>query len=182
MSAYLVNYDTIDLLVSAALEPRFLRDHSSGITIYAKNGEIETATDAMCYSLEADQYAKEHLSVTLHNDDGNTLGRELAAANYRSLMARYPKDHTEGGCLAHAAAYTYRPVSRADATLHDVLGAIMCYRYQTCERNDERTGFWGYFCQYLERSVISELPEVKWEYTRPKNESISLYELAKGMK
>ena len=166
--------------MSAALEPRFLRDHSSGLTIYAKNGEIETATDEMAHRLVADNYSKEHLSVTLRSEDGNLLGRELAAANYRSLMARYPKDHTEEGCLEYAAAYNYRHISRADATLYDVLGALGCYRYQSCERSDERTGFWGYFCQYLERSVISELPEVKWEFTRPKNESISIYELAKG--
>ena len=180
LSAYLVNKDTIDLLVSAAIEPRFLRAHSSGVTIYALRGEIVVDTDAMSKRVVNDPYSPIHDSITLGSEDGNLLGRELAAANYRSLMARYPKDHTEEGCLEYGAAYFYRPVSRADATLYDVLGAISCYRYQSCERINERTGFWGYFCQYLERSVVSELPEVKWEYTRPETESISIFDLARG--
>lgn len=183
LSAYLVNKDTIDLLVSAALEPRWLDPHSSGFTIYAHIGEIRTDTDELAQRVAVDTYAKDHHTVTLRNGDGDLLGRELYAANYRSLMSRYPRDFNEEGLAELLASYRYAPVWKDDATLSQLLGALHCFRYQSCERSDERLGFWGYFCNWLERAAVSTMCQ-SWEYVRPVRTVpiVSIFEMAKAAK
>jgi hypothetical protein len=180
MSAYLVNQDTINLLASAALDPMWRGHgaHTSGVSVYAETGHLKCHTREARDLVRPDGWSKRFEVFEATYSDGDTLARELAAANYFSMIARYPKEHDLATMYEYAAGHSFQRISAAEATRLDVLGAINCYRYQSCEAGDEYDRLWGRFCQALERRVVSELPGVGWEYKRPESAPVSIFELS----
>jgi hypothetical protein len=180
MSAYQVHRDTIDLLVSAAIDGLGDR-HSRGITVYVKDAkqihdeELRNAATPVSYD------TIKHLGIA----DGlaDALGRELIAANIVSLAARYqdvaaaldtqgwrgddnpmvgywPEDYTWKRVVigTHDGAHEI-------ATLKDVLGALACYDYQSSEAGDYDQSTAGIVTDAIRHKVILRITDT-WEWTR----------------
>jgi len=150
MSAYQVDIDLIDLIVSATTERDYNRDHTNPLYIYLPANTPTIYTDEMREMI----YTQIGYSViTLDNgqplahlgnraDRETLIGRELIAANCASLAARYSDTnaHQTGGMISYLPAdYTYRRICRDRfADYGHVFGALACYEYQSCETG-ERT-------------------------------------------
>jgi len=148
MSAYQVDTDLIDLIVSATTERDFNRDHTNPLYIYLPANTPTIYTDEMREMI----YTQIGYSViTLPNgqplahlgnraDRETLLGRELIAANCASLAARYSDTnaHQTGGMISYLPAdYTYRRICRDRfADYGHVFGALACFEYQSCETGD----------------------------------------------
>jgi hypothetical protein len=151
MSAYIVNPDHLRLLVSAAVRWR--------LAYYA-----------------AKPYSDQSNFRRITNDDGDRLMRMLYEANRHSVDHRYPgEDRLPGADLATDDVNGWAPEFRfVGEDIHDdsyalqVLKAIRCYTYQSCEDMEawedseaER------FCDALTIAGLSELPgyeDAAWEY------------------
>lgn len=152
MSAYQVDSDMIDLIVSAGImydwtgerRPVLLSAYfRTDVTIYT-----DAARECVRYVpnggqpwsvFECDSTGPRYWSV---NDIGTMIGRELVAANVASVAARYPRDtFTDriGGMVGYLPAdYAFRPVSRSRfADYAHVFGALACFEYQSCETGDD---------------------------------------------
>lgn len=184
MSAYMVNADTINLLSSAALDPawRMPGTHDSGLSVYAPTGQLKCHTKEARDLVRADGWSTKYEILDATYSDLGTIARELVAANYFSLIARYRQEYNLEEMQEVIEAHEFRPVNPTEATRLDVLGAIHCYRYQACEAGDEESRLWGRFCSALERRVVGELPGVKWEYTRPTSAPVSILAMVEGGK
>jgi hypothetical protein len=150
MSAYQVDTDLIDLIVSATTERDYNRDHTNPLYIYLPETAPVIYTAEMRELLET----REGYSViTLPNglplthlgnraDRETIIGRELIAANCASLAARYSDTNPDkiGGMIGYLPTdYTYRRVCRDKfADYGHVFGALACFEYQSCETG-ERT-------------------------------------------
>jgi len=148
MSAYQVDTDLIDLIVSATTERDINRDHTNPLYIYLPANTPTIYTDEMREMI----YTQIGYSViTLPNgqplahlgnraDRETLLGRELIAANCASLAARYSDTnaHQTGGMISYLPAdYTYRRICRDRfADYGHVFGALACFEYQSCETGD----------------------------------------------
>lgn len=89
------------------------------------------------------------------------VGAMLLAENRRSVDHRYDEDELED-------VYTHAPSSEREPV--EILKAIACYEYQSCEspRWDESEAY--NFCQALRRDVVRRLygyDEAEWEIDEP---------------
>ena len=145
MSAYQVDTDLIDLIVSATTERDYNREHINPLYIYLPETPPTIYTAEMRELVET----REGYSVlTMPNgqplahlgssaDRETIIGRELIAANCASLAARYSDTNAYkiGGMIGYLPAdYTYRRVCRDKfADYGHIFGALACYEYQSCE-------------------------------------------------
>lgn len=83
------------------------------------------------------------------NADG--VATMLRDENVRSLTARYPDDEHE---CAIGSVPLFRPFALSPV---QVLKAIHCYEYQTCETDDWDTTEAHAFCRALERRTMAAL-------------------------
>jgi hypothetical protein len=145
MSAYQVDTDLIDLIVSATTERDYNSDHQNPLHVYLS---AQTPTIYTAEMRELVETREGYSLLTLPNGQplahlGNSadretlIGRELIAANCASLAARYSDTDPNkiGGMIGYLPAdYTYRRVCRDRfADLGHVLGALACFEYQSCE-------------------------------------------------
>ena len=145
MSAYQVDTDLIDLIVSATTERDYNRDHINPLYIYLP---ANTPTIYTAELTELIDYREGYAVITLPNgqplshlgnraDRETLIGRELIAANCASLAARYSDTNADkiGGMISYLPAdYTYRRVCRDRfADFGHVFGALACFEYQSCE-------------------------------------------------
>jgi hypothetical protein len=150
MSAYQVNTDLIDLIVSATTERDYNRDHTNPLYIYLPKTAPVIYTAEMRELIE---YRNSYSVLTMPNgqplahlgnraDRETIIGRELIAANCASLAARYSDTNAEqtGGMISYLPTdYTYRRVYRDKfADYGHIFGALACFEYQSCETG-ERT-------------------------------------------
>lgn len=156
MSAFNVNKDTIDLLVSAwywtgdgHYMPELITDTTPRT---AKLSEFMEA--AAGYSP-----ARLPMSRTDSTAKMSALGAELIAENNASVNARYQED-------TEPAAYTYRTLKRMHNWEAVVFGAIACYEYQACETEEWRESFAYAYCQRLRRNIAGLIGANHWEYDR----------------
>lgn len=164
MSAYQVNRDTIDLMVSVLIEWGGLGRSS---TVYTYGGLpndpelLENTEHNACYNI----------TRTTHQE-ADALGRELIDANVSSLLARYNDPDNMPGlemCTYFAETYTWRRVDRDRVSVPRAMGAVRCYRYQACEHDTWR----GSFADELSARVMDKLVDLiseGWDYERPANE------------
>ena len=139
MSAYQVGTDTIDLIVSAAIETDYHGDaHRRSIVVYLRAEHVVyTEAARACITLgERGQPLRRFETF-----DGNVIGRELIAANIASVAARYPSDtftDRVGGMVGYLPDdYNYRRVMRDRfADYGHLFGALACYEYQSCETGE----------------------------------------------
>ena len=145
MSAYQVDPDLIDLIVSATTERDYNRDHTNPLYIYLP------ASQPTIYTAEINELIERregYAVITLPNGQplahlGNSadretlIGRELIAANCASLAARYSDTNAQqlGGMISYLPTdYTYRRICRDRfADYGHVFGALACFEYQSCE-------------------------------------------------
>lgn len=103
MSAYVVSFDTLDLLVTAALEGVA---HDRGLRVWHDGAVHEWRTD----------------------DDGQALGQMWHEWNVDSVNYRY-HEHTP----ADSYRYRRVTIGGVSATLWDVIASAECLNYQSCE-------------------------------------------------
>jgi hypothetical protein len=168
MSAYQVNQDTIDLMVSVLVEwGRGLRETPTTYT-YG-----EHPTDPELPFAVGNGFA----IVDTNHNTADALGRELIAANIRSLTARYSDGLSMVGYFPDD--YTWRRVTTDHATVARAMGAVNCYRYQACEFD----GWRGSFAAELSQRCLDKLVDMVaegWDYERPANSGtvVSIFEMA----
>ena len=145
MSAYQVDLDLIDLIVSATTERDYNRDHTNPLYMYLP---ANTPTIYTAEMRELIEHREGYSVITLPNGQplahlGNTadretlIGRELIAANCASLAARYSDTNAQqiGGMISYLPTdYTYRRICRDKfGDYGHVFGALACFEYQSCE-------------------------------------------------
>jgi hypothetical protein len=155
MSCYQVLPDQIDLIVSElfrgggnyrGIGDRFYFDVNGTVHTDAMRDRIEPCSAALPLSV---------ISVSSHAD-ADAVGRELVAANVASVRFRYPGADEMVGYLPEA--YSFRRVTDDRfATAGHVLGAVAGFRYQSCERGDERGSLWGSILAAVERRAIERV-------------------------
>lgn len=146
MSAYVVNTDLVDLIVTAA-DTLGRRRGGSGFFVRWDEGQAEWLT----------------------RDSLTDLGGLLLAENVRSVNYRYGETMpTDPAVLG----YQYRPVHDLGvsiaATWWDVLSGISCLRYQSCEHPEWGESLAARVLDRVERLVVDHLtPDTAaWEWTR----------------
>lgn len=144
MSAFLLGTDHIDFLLSAACRWQ--------LTYWAGKGSKPNSVD----------WRPVHVDFT----NADEIGRMLIEANDASVAYRY--DEPKEGA---AEDYRFRNVAigvRGTGPI-DVLKAVRCLEYQSCELPGwEQSDAWQ-FCQALTAHAISKLPGMdaaQWEWSR----------------
>lgn len=158
MSAYQVNKDTIDLMVSVISD---WGSRSLGRSIYTYG------TPPADHELLEQTEIRDGYNITRGElTEADALGRELIDANVRSLATRY-SDGVEM-CSYYAESYTWQRVDRDQCSIPRAMGAVNCYRYQACEF----AGWRGSFADELSQRVLDRLVDMiseGWDYERPVN-------------
>jgi len=134
MSAFVVDKTHIDVLVRAAIN----RDYHSEL-----------------------RYYHDHSWREVNHQTADTVGQMLWDENVRSVSYRYPHDSLESlpGRVDSPwlTPYLYR-FNTPVATAVEVLKAITCFEYQSCEHPGWETSEAHSFCKYLKDHAINQLP------------------------
>jgi hypothetical protein len=159
VSAYQVNKDTIDLMVSVLIE----WGGPGGRSPYTYTwGALPTDVELLENTEPREGYNITRASYT----EADALGRELIDANVKSLASRY-SDGVEM-CGYYSEGYTWKRVTMDDASVTRAMGAVRCYRYQACEHETWR----GSFADELSKAILDRLVDMiseGWDYERPAN-------------
>lgn len=156
MSCFQVNKDTLDLLASAS----FWTDRQ----IYSRFApETERLNDLVQMYADGENVLGIH--STQEHATIQAIGEELMRANIKSVLARY----NDGAEMIGYDTYTAEPIKewQGVATIEDVLGAIFCYEYQSCESEDWRNSWASEYCNALRKNICAKLSDGRWEYERP---------------
>lgn len=171
MSAYQVNQDTVDLIVSVLVTWGQGRGGSVNVYTY---GELPTDEQLQTETHQGSGYMMTRADYTT----ADALGRELIDANVRSLATRY-SDGVEM-CHYFSESYTWKPVLASAVSVARAMGAIKCYRYQACESSDWR----GSFAEGLTNAAMEQLIDMVstgWDYSRDENRNdsnvVSIFEM-----
>jgi hypothetical protein len=159
VSAYQVNRDTIDLMVSVLIEWGGIGGRSHGVYTYGRLPDDEELLE------NTEGRGGYHYTRTDHTT-ADALGRELIDANVRSLAARY-SDGVEM-CGYYSEGYIWRRVTSDEASIARAMGAVKCYQYQACEFDGWRNSF----AHELSARVMDKLVDMTsdgWDYERPAN-------------
>ena len=106
---------------------------------------------------------------TVEFTNADKIGAALIAENIASVMYRYPDCALDGlpGPIPTPSAIDYEmPVFGPQPKAVQVLKAISCYEYQSCEHPGWKTSAAKAFCEDLRTGAISHLPgyeEAEWE-------------------
>ena len=144
MSAYQVNQDTIDLMISALIDWGGNMGRSPYLYTY---GDLPNDPQLLDETEDRGEYKITRVSHT----EADALGRELIDANVMSLAARY-SDGVEM-CHYFAEGYTWRRVDPDTVSVPRAMGAVNCYRYQACEHATWR----GSYADELSQRVMDRL-------------------------
>lgn len=123
---------------------------------------VEAATGAMTYGTGGLYLAIDDTNerFCLTREDRDRIGQMLTDWNTASVNERYDEDDRY--------AYRYQsPQERWEPV--EILKAIACYEYQTCEASNWENSPARAFCDALRRLCIHHLPgyeEAPWEITR----------------
>lgn len=153
MSAYLVNEETIHVLVHTAIYRGGMDNPMHWATSAEANAEGTNGVRNTSYS--ADRYRVAMRGTEEH------IGQMLLDANAASLGALYGDDD--------AFVYTYRRPEFTDWEPVELLGILNCFEYQACEVTDWDTSEAYRFCCALRRRIEGLLPgahTAPWGVTR----------------
>lgn len=143
MSAFVVDKRHIDVLVRAAISYDY-----HGRLYYYHNGS----------------------SKEVNHQNADEVGQMLWNANVASVLYRYPHDSLESlpGRVDSPWLVPYSYDFQTTAiTAVEVLKAIACFDYQSCEHPDYEASEAHSFCQALQHHAINALPgydEAPWEW------------------
>lgn len=141
MSAFILEDDTIDLLVTAGT----MGSRDNGLRLYF-------AGEVIAYS----KY-----------EDTDLVGTILKTANYESVNYRY-QENTEVGTYNYR---TVGDIGGALIPWGQVLKSLDCYEYQSCEHPEWETSLAKAICSAIRRKVcraIADETETEWVWTREK--------------
>lgn len=166
MSAFLVGKVHIDALLTAALG----------------NGARD---DALYW------WTPEKGGRRVDHETVDAVGAMLVAENVKSVTARYsdiPDDldgapgPIDNGFAVAAMKGEYRFERTREFSTGELLAAISCYEYQSCEHDGWDSSDAKAFCDYLRKHLCRKVPgyEDTWELTERGNPPRSLYEMARG--
>ncbi len=174
MSAYQVNKDTIDLMVSVLIDWGNPGGRSPYVYTY---GDLPMDSEL----LEETEGRGGYNVTRATYETADALGRELIDANVKSLTARY-SDGVEM-CGYYSEGYTWQRVTIDDASVTRAMGAVKCYQYQACEFDGWKTSF---ACE-LSARVMDKLVDMiseGWDYERPAHsvKVVSLMDIVRAQK
>ena len=115
MSAFIVDYKTIDNILSIRLNSDVLTQYC-----YLKS-EFETLFDNYA------GYTRDYLIY----DNLEALGKEFLRLNIASVNARYPQDEEP---MDYADFYKFNSID--DISIAQALKSLNCLMYQSCEQDD----------------------------------------------
>lgn len=163
MSAFIVGKAHIDALVVAGL--KLGRRHGEPMTWFAQPLTQEDERDAYQrgepWGPRSIQLANERRRE-LTGETAERVGQMLWAENQHSVNHRYDEEEWE-------EVYTFDHRMAAWSVPIDpikVIGAIACYRYQTCEHPEWERSEASQYVDALERACIRALPgydDAPWE-------------------
>jgi hypothetical protein len=173
MSAYQVNQDTVDLIVSVLVS---WNKRGGSPTVYTYG---EPPTDEQL--ITETETGRGYMMTRADYTTADAIGRELIDANVKSLATRY-SDGVEM-CSYYSESYTWKPVLDSQVLVARAMGAVNCYRYQACEHD----GWRGSFADELSARVMDKLVDLiseGWDYERPANEPqiVSIMDLVRKNK
>ena len=170
VSAYQVNQDTIDLIVSVLVS---WNKRGGSPTVYTYG---EPPTDEQL--ITETETGRGYMMTRADYTTADAIGRELIDANVRSLATRY-SDGVEM-CSYYSESYPFRPVLESQVLVARAMGAVNCYRYQACEFD----GWRGSFAEGLTNAAMDRLVEMVstgWDYSRGENGNgsnvVSIFEM-----
>ena len=176
MSAFVVSRTHIDALVAAAIgdyhAPRYPGDGWSSIYVHVGElGDDDPAPGAPYDVTDYRQYGgRSTVRLRVDRESADYVGRMLLWECVRSVAYRYPDDSLDGlpgpcGFTPEETEdYTYRCHARRLEPV-EVLKAIDCYEYQSCEHPDWKDSTAAKLCDQLRSRMIAELPgyeEAAW--------------------
>lgn len=137
MSAYQVDPDIIDLIVSACFGSDYGAERGAQRVYYSGDAVIYTPSMRDLVSSVDGASSMSCIDLSDMSTREDVLGRELIAANCASLAARYSDTFADkiGGMIGYLPdSYNFRRVARSRfADLGHVFGALACFEYQSCE-------------------------------------------------
>lgn len=149
MSAFVVNRDHIDLLVTGGL-------------LYGR------PSDRLRW-----HFGNPGRVAELNEETADATGAMLLAENVRSVRYRYPDDSRDElpGSFDMFTPYTFRATHDVDRrpALGLLFEALDCYDYQSCESDDWRATEAFAYCEALRDRISREVPGRGdgWDWTRP---------------
>ncbi len=153
MSAFIVSKAHIDALVTAAINGRI-----SWMTPAPEvNPDTHQRGEPWGPAALAEYQARQR---TANTETAGTVGAMLWNENQLSVNHRYDEEDAE-------EPYTYDRFNRPLSPVQ-ILKAISCYEYQTCERPEWEASEARAFCRALRSETIHKLPgydEAAWEIT-----------------
>lgn len=161
MSCYQVNSDTINLIASAIL--------------WTDRQVFVEALPETYYLSEMVGQVGESASVLRPNANElelvRAIGLELIRANVKSVLERYDNDQTMISYQEHEHTPEVIKEWQGIADITDILGALSCYDYQSCEAEDYRQSWASGYVTEIRRNLCGKLSEDKWEYEKPEGAS-----------
>lgn len=140
MSAYIVNRGHIRYLVAAALDIRGQGYSETGIRRYYHDGRTHEVTP----------------------ESADRIGLMLWEECRRSVSARYPQDTDDElpGPIGDGPryGYTHDPANPGPIDPLQVLSAVRCYEYQSCEHDGWKDSEAHAFCGALSHRAIQCIP------------------------
>ena len=170
MSAYQVSTDTIDLMVSVLVEWGSGQRLHPWLYSYGDQPTEPELTERL-------QVGTGFCMFENNYNTADALGRELIAANIRSLTARYSDGLTMVGYFPDD--YTWRRVTADQATIAQAMGAAKCYRYQACEYNGWNVSFANELVNRCLDRLVDIVSGNCWDYERPATSGtvVSIFDL-----
>lgn len=164
MSCYQVNSDTINLLASAIL----WTDRQVFI-------EALPNTEELAELVQVVELVGGKASVLLPRGSElelvSAISKELIRANLRSVLERYDNDLTMISYRMEEHTPEVIKEWQGIADITDILGALSCYDYQSCETEDYRQSWASGYVSEIRRNLCAKLSEDKWEYEKPEGAS-----------
>lgn len=167
MSAFVVGTDHIDYLVTAVTTWHGLHSVS---TLYLSDTQAEQVV-AAGGEVEGYQYGAGQTWNPARQPDA--LGRLLLGENITSVRHRYPgepdTDLPGPRPWVPAHEYTYRSVSPVFMSPAQVIRAIECWQYQTCEYTGADTAPGWLLTDRLYRVAVDRIldgSDLQWEWDR----------------
>lgn len=163
MSAFIVGKVHIDALLTAALGNG---SHDDALYMY-----FEGVSERVTY------------------ENVDRIGAALVKTNVESVRFRYPGDGYDdmpgpidnGFAIAAAVNDEYTFQRTQDFSTGELLAAITCYEYQSCEHDGWETSYAREFCDRLRKHLCRQVPDYEetWEITERGNPPISMFEMAR---
>ena len=166
MSAFIVNKTHLDYLITAGL--RYARHGAlSWFAPADEPPEAPTHQRGEPWGPGAVAYAQTRRRELTH-DTADQVGAMLAAENRRSVDHRYNEDELEDfyTFTRYPGSGKRGSVGRPGFAPTQVLKAISCYEYQSCEHSGWEESEAHDFCRALRHAAINALPgyeEAVWE-------------------